>query len=255
MSAYRRIETAKIVADVRYQRPVEEHRVQKIADNFDETLFGVLEVSRRNGKCAVFDGQHRLEAARLLGMKDVPCLVHDGLAPEQEAELFVRLQRERKNINPRDRFKARLFFGDPVAIDIDRIATEAGWEIKPNAADAKTDVWRIRAVSALERVYNQHGAQRLTETLRTLHGWWAGDKKATDGMLIEGMALFLRLYEGKLRDEHIEALRSTSPTVILRRATGAMTGGGSALAPIVADELKRTAGMRGPLPKLKKGKG
>src|SRR3954452_18659822 len=104
MSKYRRIATDEIVVDERYQRPVEDYRVQKIAEHFDETLFGVLEVSRRNGTCAVFDGQHRLEAARRIGLGVVPCLVHEGLSPEDEAQLFVRLQRERKNINPNDRF-------------------------------------------------------------------------------------------------------------------------------------------------------
>lgn len=255
MSKYRRVATDEIVVDGRYQRPVEQFRVDKIAEGFDETLFGVIEVSRRNGKCAVFDGQHRLEAARALGMKDVPCLVHDGLTPEAEAELFVRLQRERKNINPNDRFKARLFYNDPVALDINRVVTEAGFSIKPNAADAAPDVWRIRAVAALERAYHRYGPDHLYETLDTVRAWWGGDKKSTDGSLIEGVALFLRLYGGRLRDDHIQRLRATPPQTIIRRALGGAGGGGGYwMAQIVAGELKRTCGMRGPMPRLQDDK-
>lgn len=252
MSKYRRVATDEIIVDERYQRPVEEFRVKKIAEGFDETLFGVLEVSRRNGKCAVFDGQHRLEAAKALGMKDVPCLIHEGLSAEAEAKLFVRLQRERKNINPNDRFKARIFFGDPVALEIKSIANDAGFEIKPNAADGLRDLWRIRAVSALERVYVRYGPDHLADTLKTVADWWGGDRKATDGALVEGMAFFLKVYEGRLREDHIESLRTTAPQTILRRAIGGMHGGGSALALLVGEELKRTSGMRGPMPKLQK---
>lgn len=252
MSKYRRIATDEIVVDERYQRPVEDYRVQKIAGSFDETLFGVLEVSRRNGVCAVFDGQHRLEAARIIGMHDVPCLVHEGLDPEAEAKLFVRLQRERKNINPNDRFKARLFYGDPVALDLERVAQDAGFEIKTNAADSGPDAWRIRAVSALERVYTGYGREHVSATLTAIVDWWGGDKKSTDGALLEGVAYFLKAYEGRIREDHVASLREVPPVTILRRAIG-MGGGGAAMGVQVADELKRTAGMRGPLPKLRNG--
>jgi hypothetical protein len=253
VSKYRRIATDEIVVDGRYQRPVEDFRVQKIAESFDETLFGVLEVSRRNGVCAVFDGQHRLEAAKRLGMSVVPCLVHEGLDPEAEAKLFVRLQRERKNINPNDRFKARLFYRDPVALALQQLANDAGFEIKTNAADAGPDAWRIRAVSALERVYNAYGPEHVTATLVAIKDWWGGDRKSTDGALLEGVAYFLKAYDGGIRDDHVARLRETPPVTILRRAVG-MGGGGQQMGIQVADELKRTAGMRGPLAKVRKAR-
>lgn len=252
MSTYRRIAIDQLTVDKRYQRPLEDHRVTKIAENFDATLFGVLEVARRNGKCAVFDGQHRLAAVREGKIMDsVPCLVHDGLTPEQEADLFVKLQRERKNINPRDRFRARLFYGDPVALDIAEIVERSGYEIKENAADAGPDMWRIRAVSALERVYRSWGAEHLCTTLDAVHDWWGGDKRSTDGGLIQGVAHFLKAYEGTLRGDHIAELKAVPPVTILRRANGQFQGGGSAVAVPIAQELKKAAGMRGPLPKIK----
>jgi hypothetical protein len=249
MSKYRRIATDALVVDERYQRPLEEHRVAKIAKSFDETLFGVLEVSSRNGNRQhhVFDGQHRLAAARKLKLTDVPCLVHERLKPEQEAEMFVRLQRERKNINPQDRFRARLFYRDPVALDIVKIAAATGFEIKTNAADAKPDAWRIRAVSALDRIYSLRGPEGLRETLSMVANLWGGDQKAADGGLLDGMAVFLNAYKGRLRDDHLEKLRETSPVTILRRATGGMRGG--SVGPLVANELKKSAGMRGPFPR------
>jgi hypothetical protein len=243
MSKYRRIKLDGLVIDDRYQRPLERSRVKAIAKNYDENLLGVLEVSHRNGKCAVFDGQHRLEALKLVGVPDAPCLVHENLSAEDEARLFVRFQRERKTVHPVDRFKAQLFSGDARAREIQDAVTAAGYKIGHRGPDAGR-VRDVRAVVALERLHSRGGPEAITRTLDLVSTLWDGDPKSTDGAFLEGLYHFFNEYEDRVDDEALEQLRSQPPATILRRAIG-MGGGGQQLRFAVANELKRTAGLRG----------
>jgi hypothetical protein len=247
MSKYRRVPLDEIVVDERYQRPLEEGRVERIATNFDEAQLGVLEVSRRNGKCAVFDGQHRYRALLKLGVKDAPCLVHDDMTPSEEADMFVRLQRDRKPVHPVDRFRAQLFAGDSRAIDITASVKAAGYDIGhvgPEAGPSST----IRAVVAVERLYSRGGGEAIGAALGFITDHWAGDPRCTDGHLIEGVYEFIALYSDRLGVEEHDRLRSTPPVDILRRAAGRQAGlGGNpgSKRHLVAAELHATAGLNG----------
>lgn len=246
MSRYKRMTLDKLEVDDRYQRPLDKARVAKIVKEFDERRFGVLEVSQRNGHANVFDGQHRLAVARKLGMNSVPCLVHTNLTPEQEAELFVALQRDRKGINQIDRFRARVFTGEVEALDINGIVEACGFRIRRDGADAGA-LYSIQAVTSLERVYKRGN---LAETLALLRDLWGGDRKSTDGGLIEGLSIILDGYGHRLSDDVLGRLRGTPPLVILRRAIG-HSGGGSAKGQMVAREIRKEAGLRG-APRIRK---
>ena len=69
-----------LFVDPSYQRTLDEKRVDRIASEFDPALLGTREVSARNGRSAVFDGQHRLAALRKIGRRSVPCIVHRELS-------------------------------------------------------------------------------------------------------------------------------------------------------------------------------
>jgi hypothetical protein len=239
MPAYKRVPTDSLYVDDRYQRSVDGARVKRMAAKFDEALVGALEVSQRNGNgsYAVFDGQHRLEAAKLAGLKTVPCLIHKGLKPEEEADLFVTLQRQRKTISPVDRFRARVFMAEPTALMIEEIVEACGYEI---SASPKND--GIRAVHALERVFKRGN---LHETLTLVRELWGGDERSTDGGLLEGVSVVEQGYGHRLTDAVKDKLRAVAPIVIIRRATGPMGGGGSAMGPHMAREIRKVAGLSG----------
>jgi hypothetical protein len=240
MSRYKRVPLDVLEIDDRYQRPLNKGRVAKMVKEFDERRFGVLEVSQRNGHASVFDGQHRLEVARALGMKDVPCLVHGNLTPEEEAELFVALQRERRGVSQIDRFRARVFMSESTAVAINEIVTEAKFRIRRDGADAG-HLYSIQAITSLEHVYERGN---LPETLALLRELWGGDTKSTDGGLIEGLSILLEGYGHRLDDATMARLRGTPPLVILRRAIG-HSGGGRSKGQMVAAEIRKVAGLRG----------
>lgn len=242
MSRYKRVPLNTLKVDERYQRPLDEKRVAKIARDFDERLFGTLEISQRNGKSAVFDGQHRLAAAQQLGMKDVPCLVHSNLEPEEEARLFVALQQNRRGIKPVDKFVARVFAGDEQAVEVDSIIREVGYEVRPSNG-GRTGA--IQAITTVEWVYRRYGAKHLTTTLEFIRDLWAGDDHSTDGSLVSGVAQFLDGYGNRVGDAQLERLGEVSPTLILRRALGQLQGGGIHARHQVDAELRKVSGVRG----------
>lgn len=248
MSRYKRVPLADLFVDEGYQRVLDENRVNGIVENFEPALLGALEVSHRNGKCAVFDGQHRLEALRRRGHKDAPCLVHEGLDVPDEAMLFVRLQTQRRSLKPIDRFKARLCAGDEQAHAIRGIVEEHGYRI---AGGHGGDRAEIGAVTALDRVYARGGIYLLNETL-ALMTVWQGEPRSTDGALIEGLGIAVQRFEGDRRWEGIEsALAGITATSLLRKAMAALEmGGGSASRPgAVAKEAGKLVGIRGPYKK------
>lgn len=234
------VPVTRLVIDTRYQRKLMEHRVGKIVDEFNPAQLGVLEVSRRkNGSCAVFDGQHRLSALKALDEKHAPCLVHVGLTPQEEADLFVRLQRDRRPPTPVERFRAQLFSGDKQAQQIAAALTENGYAVGSGSND-------VKAVTTIERITRKQGIEVLTRSFGVIRDAWFGDDYSLDGSIIGGVAECMADYGDRWTDEHTHRLRLSSPVDIKRRAQGkgAVNIGGSA--PIhVALEIRKAAGLRG----------
>lgn len=249
MSRYKRMPLDTLVVDPTYQRELDEARVENIAENFDPALLGTLEVSRRNGKSAVFDGQHRLAALRKRGAKDAPCLVHEGLSVPEEAVLFVNLQTKRKSLRPMDRFKARLVAGEDRAKTINMLARANGYTVTDGGHPRQ-----IGAVAALDRVYDRGGDVLLDLTFHFLK-IWRDEPRSTDGALIEGLGIAIQRFG---QDKRWEVAEEMLPTItansLLRKAVASLEmGGGSASRPqAVAKEIGRLVGIRGPYKKRSK---
>lgn len=228
MPVYRLIPLDQLVIDEGYQRDIDQKHVDRIESEWDEAQFGVLEVSQRSdSEYAIFDGQHRYHAALKHGETRAPSLVHTGLTPQQEAELFTALQDRRKALTPIDRFKSRLFAGDPVAEGMNEIATRHKYQIG-------TGPKSIQGVVFLERVYRRGN---LDETLAIL-SIWRGDAKQLEGSVIDGMSRFLDLFNEADRQRCRSQWAEVSPTVVLRRATEFMATAHSSKAAGVLEVLR-----------------
>lgn len=246
MSRFKKVPVKDLFVDDRYQRPVDETRVKKIADGFNDRLFGTLEVAVRNGKSAVFDGQHRLAAAKLVGREVVPCIVHTDLDPVEEAQLFVELQRRRKGIQPVDRFKARVFSGDVDAVAIDALVQHFGFRVYQGSSSTNGERRQIAAVGSLERVY---ALGVLAETLELIRDVWGGDPKSTEGWLIDAVGILLDGYGHRIGDDERKSLREIAPTTLLRRAVGRLNGTGdnsTTRRKLIAQEMRKHLGLRVP---------
>ena len=106
-----------LVVDKAYQRNESPKLVKSIAKNWKWTAAGVITVNKRDGVYNVIDGQHRVLAAKeIANITHLPCIIHDGLTIEQEAETFLDVNVGRNNMSALDKFRAATVKGDDIAI-------------------------------------------------------------------------------------------------------------------------------------------
>lgn len=114
-----------------YQRDTKSRRsrtmIKRIVENFSWLKFGAVTAMQWDEKdsWAILDGQHRVEAARDLGIKTVPCLIHQELSPAEAAGIFVGVNCNRVTVHSMALHYARLAAQDPEAMEIDEICTRA----------------------------------------------------------------------------------------------------------------------------------
>jgi hypothetical protein len=225
---FEEVPLGKLIIDPGYQRELIEPHLKKIREDFEEAQLGVLEVSRRNAtEYAVFDGQHRLVVLREREREMVGCIVHSGLSPEQEADLFRKLQDNRRPLTPLDKYKSRLFAGEPIAKGIKVITDDLGWKIG-------TGPGRLQSIVVAERVYRRGNLYNTLEIM----GIWAGDAKVVEGSLIDGVSRFLDLFpEADMKRVRTQWM-NVSPTVIIRRSAEFMASAHSSKAYGVLEVLR-----------------
>lgn len=200
--------------DDTYQRKVSTTKVREIVRQFDIGIVGALIVSKReDGKYYVVDGQHRIEAMRLLSIESIMCVVHTGLSIADEATLFRKCNNTRKAPSALDNFKADLIANNDTAIKINDLVESTGFII--NVTRTKTDRPSISAVSALMKVYKEIGEEGLRNVLGVLRETTLKPTH-TD---IAGMGIFLRYYNDKIdKDNLIKKMQKSSPIEILSKS-------------------------------------
>ena len=99
-----------------YQRPFSMRRAQRIAAEFDERIANEPQVSFRDGRYFVFDGQHTIIARKILnGNQDVlvKCKVYYGMNEEEESLLFAQQTGISAPLSAGARIRAEIFGNDP----------------------------------------------------------------------------------------------------------------------------------------------
>src|SRR5688500_2367601 len=88
------------------QREINPARVDYIPRNFDPEDLGNPNVSQRSGLDSIIDGQHRVEALKVIGWEDqqIQCCCYDGLTEQEEAERFLTLNAT-LTVNARARYR------------------------------------------------------------------------------------------------------------------------------------------------------
>lgn len=119
--------------DETYQRSIETRRSQSLIGRVTETfywpLFGAVIVAIDEGEHWVIDGQHRVEAARRIGIDKVLCIVVVVGSKAEAARAFVGANRDRVAPTPYALHHALVAAGDPDAVAINDVCRRAGVEI------------------------------------------------------------------------------------------------------------------------------
>lgn len=239
---------AELTIDPSVQRRLQPDFVNRIINEFQPEMLGVLQVSERaDGTKVLIDGQHRHAAASYLAGETaqfdgyVQCHVFRGLSLQEEAALFRHLN-FKLNMTSIDEFLVRITEREPIATGINFMAQENGWTISRNPGDGN-----LAAVRALEKVYKGNarlGAkpdmERVRLVLEIVTAAWGHADDAAGQSILHGLGLFLMKYADRADLVSLTnrlAKHSGGPGGLLGQARGLKDFLGSDLANCVAETL------------------
>ena len=201
-SEIRVLPLGSLKVDTRYQRFYEETWSRKIADEFKPVLFDTLQVSFRDGSYWVFDGQHRMNAAKMKFQDDnypVTCKVYHGLTQEEEAKLFYEFNISKKKMSAADMLKSQAFYGEEDVQEFLTHTQNAGFIIDP--AKRVNCRYGIQAVMKAKTIFERLGPETYDRMLSLLKSTWTGEKWSTSQNMLGGMGVFLKTYGDQINDE------------------------------------------------------
>lgn len=215
----RTLSTSQLTSGLPYQRPVAQKDVDKIVREWNGREVTPVVVSFRDGKFNVVDGQHHIEAMRQkAGGRDVivPCIIHTGMTYEQEAELYARLDRDKKRLTLRQYTKAVVEAGsDAKILEVKRLTEDVGfiWAL----GEPTGEPFEIAPIRALINAYQLLGGEAFARMLSLMAGAWQGTPNSLKASMLSGMALFVKTYETELHDQaFIRRMSIVSPEEIIR---------------------------------------
>jgi len=212
----RSIRIDQVKFDSLYQRDLKIDRVQKLVRDWDRRLAGVVVVSIRAHIIWCVDGQHRLAAMREMGQAIVEAQVFEGLTQGEEADLFVKYNRNRSALTIWDLFRAETTAQDPETLDLIRITHKFGMALTNSPGPHS-----IQALGAVMRVYRLGGEALLASVFTTIQDLWPNERLAWGGQLITGMALFRYAFlerPGYETSRERAILERHNPVYFLRKA-------------------------------------
>lgn len=159
------VDVSLIDVDPTYQRGLDENRVLKILDWFTWRSFGALTLAKTDGgRYHAIDGQHRLEAAkRHPAVTLVPCTIIEADGTVAEAETFVGVNVNRRNISPLEHYRADIAADDPGALAVSKACEGAGVTVAryPSQSSGPGETVAISAVRAVVEKRGRTAAQRI----------------------------------------------------------------------------------------------
>lgn len=201
-----------------YQGHVNNSLVEKMAAKWDESAAGAVILNmREDNTYAVLDGQHRVLAAKKVGVTELNALVFIGKSREEEAKLFVQLN-TKHNVSALDRFRANLVAGGHREKNIRAAVREVGLDIAfTRGGNAKTGPDGVTCVAAMINIYDKFGLPLLKTTLGALTSAFSAypdRRKAYSQPAMIGTAQFIYRYPQANIPRLIEKMRTKSPTVL-----------------------------------------
>lgn len=184
------------------QRDLREPFVDDILADWHPEQVGYLDVSLRDGKYWIVDGQHR-HAALTRKFPDgalIMVRVYTGLSEQDEAELFLKLN-HKLNVSAMDKFDVSVVAGRAVETDVNRIVKSHNMVVGRNDKPG-----HLQAVGTLVRIYVDHGPKVLDRTLGVLIPSF-GDTNLFAGLL-SGMGSVLARYP-EIDEERLVSKLST----------------------------------------------
>jgi len=172
---------------------------KNILADFDPDALGELDVVKEGDRYLVFDGQHRLWAAReYLGEEQmVQCAVHQNIDIARQAELFLKINNQR-SLRAVDRFVNAVRAGRETEVRAASLLAEHKLIV-----DEVEKEGAVRAVVAVCTVLTRYGEQTLRRSLTVLRQAWGRDPGAYTSHLISGLGLLIHRFNGEIDDKEL----------------------------------------------------
>ena len=154
------INVADLNTDRTYQRPLRK-TYKKIAAQFDPLLLSTITVSKRlDGTYWILDGQHRVAAAKELGIPTLDALIYSGLTLEEEAYIFSMQNHNKIKVNTYELYHAGKLNRTSVFYTLDRVLKDLNLAIV-----SKTETGP-RTIGFYRAKIEQHGTERLKKLFK-----------------------------------------------------------------------------------------
>lgn len=177
-----------INVDHNYQRDIKPRRVGQIVREFEWSQFQPVMLARQpDGSFNVFDGQHRVEAARRHPMVDqVPAAIVDLDGTRAEAGAFIGVNNNRTSVTSIEKYHAGIEAGDPDMMAVCAVLEDAGCEVVQ--AQGLHAPNRTHAVTAVTRSIKHNGEDATSAACSAIRQAWPDDKHALKGIVITALS-------------------------------------------------------------------
>lgn len=205
--------------DGTYQRGATESKILAIAAAWCWVACCCIAVARRkDGTFWVMDGQHRVLASlRRADITTLPCMVFDVDDVSQEADGFIKGNRNRKPMTAHQSFAADVVRGDEAAMAVSNVCGMLGLDVNsdPNTVH-KNMPNTTRSIGILLRIAREAGAEMLEKIVR------ASMEICTDRpvsqILLAGLYVIDQRLDGGLSPRLIQRLAGIGPAELEKKA-------------------------------------
>lgn len=209
---------------------------KSIAAELDPEKFGEIAVNREGGRLLVFDGQHRLWAARSLWGDDekVPCLIYDNLPVERLADVCLG-RNQSKAWTAIDRWRMHLVAKHEPYCQAEGVLASH----KMRTENSRTP-GAVRAVDAVYHVVTKCGGPAtLNRVVGILHGAWGVDPDAYDGTFLRGLGMLAHRFDGQIVDAELtkKLAKSGGPGRMLGQARDYSKAAGMSVTRAMAERI------------------
>lgn len=213
-----------------YQRPQDAtfwRAVDKIVKHFDVAKLEPIIVSERDGCLWVVDGQHRVEALKIMGDEFIFGILLKGLSYEEEAERFRFQNKARRKVATLQMFLAGIEAKDEECLEVEKALSRAGYRM--GSSGGRNNPFNVlNLVAGSFNLIEIFGSDIFSETLILARELWEPETQGKSGLMLAGLAEFV--VQAKAADKYnrqsvVRKLKSTPLSTIVSLST-ARTGVG-----------------------------
>jgi hypothetical protein len=246
-SEMRWVHVDRLSVDERYQRSLETRAGQKligrIVEGFRWSAFHAILVTPSDQGWRILDGQHRVEAARRLGIDEVPAVVIETVSLTDQAAAFLSANRDRIKVNEYALHHAQLVSGECLALSVDELCKGAEIAIPryPLPSD-QIKPGQTLALGALRRLAKMQDRALAHCVVVTVANAYRGEAGALRSSIFQAVCSLMRI--GDLGAKYGPALSQSTAAQLLREAQGYRARHGVREVDAIAEVLRQRCAPR-----------